>query len=109
MMSEESSGGVCESTSRTAFTTASSGSWMASVISFELTSIVRGSPATWSRPRTCMVSGRSSGSAEPISILTLSAVRSPISTLYFSLDITGDGLVELIAAHPHRGADDDIV
>ena len=36
-----------------------------------------------SRPRTSIVSSRSSGSAVPISILTSSAVRSPTMRLYF--------------------------
>src|SRR5476649_2087011 len=47
--------------------------------------MVRGTPSIRLRPLISMVSGRSSGNAEPISILMASAVRSPISRLYLRL------------------------
>jgi Na+/H+ antiporter NhaA len=85
MMSELSSGGVSSSTARTAPMIASSGSVIASVTSLAWIWIVRGSPATSSRPRTSIRMSSSSGIALPIAILTSSAVRSPIRRLYLRL------------------------
>ena len=83
MMSELSSGGVCSRTVRTAATSCWSGISIASITSDDVIGIVRGRPAIRSRPRTSIVSSRSSGSAVPIWILTSSAVRSPTIRLYF--------------------------
>ena len=55
----------------------------ASRISLSSTVMVLGTPSIRLRPLISMVSGLSSGYAEPISILICSAVRSPISRLYF--------------------------
>ena len=85
MMSEESSGGVCSRTVRTAATSCWSGVSMASMTSELVTGMVRGRPAMRSRPRTSIWSSRSSGRAVPICIFTSSAVRSPIWRLYFFL------------------------
>ena len=82
MMSLASSGGVSSSTARTAVTTCCSGFSMASMTSELVSGMVRGRPATRSRPRTSSVSSRSSGRAVPMAILTSSAVRSPIMRLY---------------------------
>ena len=60
-----------------------SGGSMASMTSELVIGMVRGRPAIRSRPRTSIVSSRSSGRAVPMAILTSSAVRSPIMRLYF--------------------------
>ena len=56
--------------------------WSACVISLLETVVVRGSPVTWSRPRTGIVISSWSGIALPIVILTSSAVRSPMTRLW---------------------------
>ena len=54
----------------------------ASRISLSSMVMVLGTPSIRLRPLISIVSGLSSGYAEPISILICSAVRSPISRLY---------------------------
>src|SRR3989338_1146468 len=58
---------------------------MASVTSSLLTLIVRGKPDIISRPRISIVNFSAMGKAEPISIFSSSAVRSPMIRLYFFL------------------------
>jgi hypothetical protein len=84
-MSAESSGGVCSSAMRTASMIVATGSARDSRISSSEIVIVFGTPSTRSRPLISIVSSSSSGNAEPILILISSAVRSPISRLYFLL------------------------
>ena len=81
-MSAESSGGVRSSATRTAFKIVATHSLSASRISLSSIVTVRGTPSIRLRPFTSIVSGFSSGYAEPISILICSAVRSPTSRLY---------------------------
>ena len=83
LMSAESSGGVCSSATRTALTMVETHSLNASRISLSSIVIALGLPSMRLRPLISMVSGLSSVYAEPISILICSAVRSPISRLYF--------------------------
>ena len=82
MTSAESSGGISSSTERITPTTPASGSCSAVAISFEVTVTVRGMPLTWSRPRSCVRSASSTGSAEPMAIFRSSAVRSPMIRLW---------------------------
>src|SRR4029079_6166911 len=82
MMSLESSGGVCSSTLRTAVMIWESGASIASVTSPEVIGMVRGRPAIMSRPWTSICIGSGRASAEPMPILTSSAVRSPTMRLY---------------------------
>ena len=84
-MSAESSGGVRSSATRTALTMIATGSCSASRISASVTVSVLGMPSIRSRPLISIVIGSSSGKALPISNLICSAVRSPISRLYFFL------------------------
>ena len=80
-MSEDSSGGVRSSVSRTASTIASTGSASASRASSVVIVTVLGSPVTSSRPRSSAVSCGSTGPAAPIASLTSSAVGWPIARL----------------------------
>ena len=82
MMSAASSGGVCSSVHLIASTMRERGSERASRTSFEEMLTFSGSPLIRFRPLICMISSRSTGYAEPICILMLSAVRSPMSRLY---------------------------
>jgi len=82
IMSEASSGGVRSSTVFTFSAMVPRLSPSASVTSCEVRVMMRGRPATWSRPRTSMVSGSSSFMALPMVILTSSAVASPMTRLY---------------------------
>src|SRR5581483_5258007 len=85
LMSAESSGGVRSSTTRIAFIIVATHSPSHSRISLSSIVIVFGTPSIRLRPLISMVIGLSSGYAEPNSILICSAVRSPISRLYFRL------------------------
>src|SRR6202158_2741 len=82
LISAESSGGVRSSAPRIAFKIVATHSASDSRISLSSIVTVRGTPSIKLRPFTSMVSGFSSGYAEPISILICSAVRSPTSKLY---------------------------
>jgi len=82
MISDANSGGVFSRTDLTVAATAESGSANASVTSAEVTVMVRGRPATVSRPRTSIVKDSCSGRALPIAILSSSEVCSPIIRLY---------------------------
>ena len=62
-----------------------SGSWIASTMSFDVTSTCLGSPVTRSRPHTSVTSGCFIETAEPTAIFASSAVRSPISRLCLRL------------------------
>src|SRR5258707_8463618 len=84
-MSAESSGGVRSSATRTALIIVETESPRASRISSSVMVIVFGIPSIKLRPRTSNDNSSSSGNAEPNSILIASAVRSPISKLYFRL------------------------
>ena len=84
-MSALSSGGVRSRATRTAFTMIEMGSARASRISASVMVRVLGIPSMRSRPLISMVMGSSRGKAEPISSLICSAVRSPMSRLYFFL------------------------
>lgn len=84
MTSPDSSGGHSSRVVRTAEMIASTGSSRAARMSRASSRSVWGMPPTFSRPRTVKValssSGRSgTGHAEPMAILTSSAVRSPMS------------------------------
>src|SRR5271166_4523981 len=85
LMSADSSGGVRSSATRIAFIMVETHSLNDSRISLSSTVTVLGTPSIRLRPLISMVSGLSSGYAEPISILICSPVRSPISRLYFRL------------------------
>ena len=80
--SAASSGGVASSVVLTVSTTPRTGSCRASRISSLVTTTLRGRPFFRSRPRTSIVISRLSGYAEPMPILTFSAVCSPMSRLY---------------------------
>ena len=67
---------------------------------------VRGTPSSRCRPLTSIVSGSSSGAAEPISNLICSAVRSPISRLWLRRMYVHDRFVERVARHAQRAAVD---
>src|SRR5712692_6097847 len=82
LISAESSGGVRSSATRIAFRIVATHSPSDSRISLSSMVTVRGTPSIKLRPFTSMVSGFSSGYAEPISILICSAVRSPTRRLY---------------------------
>ena len=82
LISAESSGGVRSSATRIAFRMVATHSLRDSRISLSSMVTVRGTPSMRLRPFTSIVSGFSSGYAEPISILICSAVRSPTSRLY---------------------------
>src|SRR6201995_5301286 len=83
LMSAESSGGVRSKATRIALRMTATLSVNASRISESSIVIVLGTPSIRLRPLISICSGLSSGYAEPISILICSAVRSPISRLYF--------------------------
>ena len=82
MISATSSGGVISMVCRTDSTIALTELESASRISTLLTSTAFGRPVARSRPFSSIVISRSSGYAEPASIFTSSAVRSPISILW---------------------------
>ena len=84
-MSAASSGGVSSSTLRMAPTISRRGSWIASTISLEETSRLRGRPDTRSRPRASPFNGSLIVTAAPAAILSSSAVRSPTSRLCLRL------------------------
>ncbi|MNV56410.1 hypothetical protein D3C71_1486930 [compost metagenome] len=85
IMSAASSGGHFSRVTLTASIMAFTVSFSASEISSEVMVSVLGRPVTRSRPRISIVSAFSSGSAEPMSILSCSAVRSPTIRLYWRL------------------------
>ncbi|MNN62833.1 hypothetical protein D3C81_1781650 [compost metagenome] len=85
IMSAANSGGHFSSVTFTASTIAPTVSLSASEISSDVMVSVFGSPVTRSRPRISIVSTFSRASAEPTSILSCSAVLSPIIKLYWRL------------------------
>ena len=78
-MSEDSSGGVWSSVSRTASTIVCTGSASASRMSSESSITVRGRPESSSRPRTSTSTVCGIGKAEPATILISSALGWPIA------------------------------
>ena len=85
LLSAESSGGVRSRATRMAFMMTAMHSPRASRISLSSTVMVLDTPSMRLRPLISMLSGLSIGKADPISILTCSAVRSPMSRLYLRL------------------------
>ncbi len=84
-ISAASSGGVCSRATRTASMMVLIGPWHALRISSELMVNIFGMPSTRSLPLTSIVFSTSSEAAEPIMILMISAVLSPMSRLYSRL------------------------
>ena len=86
IISAASSGGACSSVFLIASITCSNGAEIASLISSLVTVIFSGRPVSRFLPLISIVGSFSSVlNAEPIFVLTSSAVRSPISRLYFFL------------------------
>src|SRR5215218_7135645 len=108
IMSDDNSGGVSSSTARTAPMIASSGSVMASVTSLAWIWIVRGRPATSSRPRTSM---RISSYRHSAADGDLDLFRRPLADtqVVLALDVVGDRLVEAVAPDSQGASDDDPV
>src|SRR5437867_862489 len=84
-ISADNSGGVRSRTTRIELMMILMHSSRASRISSSETMTLLGTPSIRSRPLISIVRGWSNGWADPISILTCSAVRSPIRRLYFLL------------------------
>ncbi|MNN34966.1 hypothetical protein D3C81_1487990 [compost metagenome] len=85
IISADSSGGVRSSTDLAAATIIETGSHSASFTSPDEIVSVWGSPLTMSRPLMSISAFMPPGRTEPIETLISSAVRSPISSLYFCL------------------------